>query len=110
MRHGLVVSSENNRRWAGLGVYATMHPPLFFFVVLGGGDTTLANALATFKMYEREKGLTNRSNGIVEHRLEPLLGQRRALQVLHRANILGHGQALLVRDRGHSAKRQSTSA
>ena len=33
-------------------------------------------------------------DGLVEHRLEALLGQGGTLEVLHGADVLGHGEAL----------------
>ena len=41
---------------------------------------------------------------LVEYILEALLRERRALQVLDRADIFGHGDALVVLDGGHAAK------
>lgn len=46
------------------------------------------------------RGAEDRPDGLVKHSLQAALGQGRALQVLHRTDLFGHGQALGVGDRG----------
>lgn len=46
--------------------------------------------------------LTDSPDGLIENSLKALLRQRRALEVLHGANVLRHLDTLRVGDRSHA--------
>lgn len=72
------------------------------FLAGGGGftDRIVLSLCTTVKCY----ALTNSSDGLVEYRLQAFLRQGRTFQILDSANVLGHCNALRVRDWCHATE------